>query len=81
MKMYASMGMNMGGATMMEYTLVINSSSPLIDRLSAIMTEDREKAKLMANEIYKLSLISQRHMTAEELRDFLSDSFKLMGML
>ena len=64
-----------------EYTLVINSSSPLVDRLSAIMLEDREKAKLMANEIYKLSLMSQRHMTAEELKAFLSDSFKLLGML
>lgn len=81
MKMYASMGMSMGGDMPIEYTLVINSSSPLVDRLSAIMLEDREKAKLMANEIYKLSLMSQRHMTAEELKAFLSDSFKLLGML
>lgn len=81
MKMYASMGMSMGGDMPIEYTLVINSSSPLVDRLSSIMLEDREKAKLIANEIYKLSLMSQRHMTAEELKAFLSDSFKLLGML
>ena len=81
MKMYASMGMNMGGDMPMEYTLVINSSSPLIDRLSAIIIEDRDKARIMANEIYKLSLISQRHLTADELKDFLSDSFKLLELL
>ena len=81
MRMYAGMGMNMGGEFPLEYTLVLNSSSALIGKLSAIMEADKDKAKLMANEIYRLALISQRHMTADELRAFLADSFKLLEML
>ena len=79
MKMYSSMGMNMGGEFPLKYTLVLNSASPLITKLSA--EGDREKASLIANEIYRLALISQRRMTADELKAFLSDSFKILGML
>ncbi len=81
MKMYASMGMDMGGGFPVAYTLVLNSSSPLITRLAAITDDDNEKARLIASEIYRLALISQRHMTADELKAFLSDSFKILGML
>ncbi len=81
MKMYSSMGMNMGGGFPAEYTLVLNSSSQLIGKLPIIMSDDAEKAKLIASEIYKLALISQRHMTADELRNFLADSFKILEML
>ena len=81
MKMYANMGMDMGGSFPMEYTLVLNSASPLISKLSAIGEGKSEKAKLMAKEIYKLALISQRRMTADELKAFLQDSFTLLGML
>ena len=81
MKMYASMGMDMGGAFPKEYTLVLNSSSPLITKLATINDTDADKAKLIASEVYRLALISQRHMTAEELKAFLSDSFKILEML
>ena len=81
MKMYASMGMDMGGAFPKEYTLVLNSSSPLITKLATINDTDADKAKLIAGEVYRLALISQRHMTAEELKAFLSDSFKILEML
>ena len=81
MKMYANMGMDMGGAFPMEYTLVLNSASPLITKLSEIAENESDKAKLMAKEIYRLALISQRHMTADELKAFLQDSFMILGML
>lgn len=81
MKMYASMGMDMGGGLPVAYNLVLNSSSPLITKLASMTDEDPEKAKLIASEIYRLALISQRHMTADELKAFLSDSFKILGML
>ena len=80
MKMYASMGMSMGEMPL-EYTLVLNVSSPLINKLSAITENDNDKAKLIASEIYRLALISQRHMTADEMKAFLADSFKILGML
>jgi hypothetical protein len=38
-------------------------------------------ALLMAKDIYRLALISQRQMTADELKAFLADSFKLLEML
>lgn len=81
MKMYAGMGMNVGEALPTQYTLVINTVSPLISKLASVNAEDADKAKLMASEIYKLALLSQRHMNADELKEFLSDSFKLLGML
>ena len=81
MKMYAGMGMNVGGGFPVEYTLVLNSSSPLITKLEALIESDNDKARLIATEIYRLALISQRHMTAEELKAFLADSFKILGML
>ena len=82
MKMYAGMGMNVGdGQFPTEYTLVVNSKSPLIARLSEIGKDDPEKSKLMASEIYKLSVLAQRRMTSDELKSFLSDSFSLLGLL
>ena len=81
MKMYSSMGMNLGDGFPVEYSLILNSSSSLIKKLSCIRSEDEEKATLMAREIYKLALISQRHLSADELKDFLSDSFMLLETL
>ena len=81
MKMYSSMGMSLGEDFPLEYTLVLNSSSPLIARLASIKTEDEVKASLIAIEIYKLALISQRHLSADELKELLTNSFKLMEML
>ncbi len=81
MKMYAGMGMDMGGAFPKEYTLTLNSSSPIITKLATINDSDADKAKLIAKEIYRLTLISQRHMTAEELKAFLADSFKILEIL
>ncbi len=81
MKMYASMGMNMGADLPVDYTLVLNSNSPLMAKLETVNQADSEKAKLMALEIYRLALMSQKRMSADELKAFLADSFKLLGML
>lgn len=80
MKMYSSMGLGVGGEFPIEYTLILNSESSLIKKLSQMCTTDIEKATLIATEIYKLSLMSQRHMSAEELKAFLADTFKLLEM-
>ena len=81
MKMYASMGMSMGADFPVEYTLVINLNSPLIEKLASSNDTDGEKALLIAKEIYKLSVLAQRKMTADELRSFLCDSFKILEMI
>ncbi len=81
MKMYSSIGMNIGEDFPVQYTLVLNSNSTLINRLSDMQHENEEKAALIASAIYKLALISQRHLTAEELRDFLTESTKILEIL
>ncbi len=80
MKMYAGMGLDIGERTP-EYTLIVNTNSSIIKKLSDLAVNSPDKAHLLAKEIYKLALMSQRHMTAEELKDFLNDSFDLLEFI
>ena len=77
MRMY---GMNDSGYAG-ENTLVINSSSPLIQKLDTIAKEDSEKAKEISDYLYKLSLLSQKKFDADEMQDFMKASVKIMMML
>jgi hypothetical protein len=43
--------------------------------------ENSEKAEVLARQIFSLSLLSQRKLTADELSNFLSDSYSLLTML
>ncbi len=81
MKMYSGMGMEIGADFPVQYSLVLNSGSSLIKKISDIKEKDKEKAELIANEVYKLALISQRPLTAEELKDLMSTSTKILEML
>ena len=79
MRMYGGsapmMGMNAGE------TLVVNNSSPLIGKLNNMVTSDKETAEQMASYIYKLSVLSQRKLSAEEMQEFLSASFDLLNKI
>lgn len=78
MRMYgggAAMGMNSGE------TLIVNNNSPLITKLLTLIDSDNESAEQMASYIYKLSVLSQRKLSAEEMQAFLSDSFKILGKI
>ncbi len=77
MKMYG-MGDNMPEG---ESTLVLNTASPLIKKLCDMAENDRERAKAAASYIYKLSLLSQKKFTAEQMRDFMNDGFELLMKL
>ena len=72
MKMYAMGNGGMDVPSMAESTLILNSESSLIKKL--IAKPDERAAK----QLYTLTVLSQRRLTAEELKSFLSDSF---GML
>jgi len=77
MKMYRmSAGGADGFAMPTEATLILNAGSPLIRRLG----EDTagEASESAARQIWKLALLSQRQLTAEELNAFLADSFAMI---
>ena len=79
MKMYANMGMDIGGEMPAEYTLVLNSTSPLIDKIARL--DDENKAILMASHIYMLSLMSQKNLSDSERATLLRAGFDIMELL
>ena len=82
MKMYAMQG-GMGAMPSypVDYTLTVNTASPLTGKLTDLCETDPDKAKLIASQVYRLCLLSQRKLTAEELTDFLAAGFDLLGKL
>lgn len=81
MKMYALQTGNEPMSYPVEYTLTVNTASPLTAKLLELCDSDGEKAEAIAAQVYRLSLLSQRKLTAEELKTFLSESFDLLGKL
>ena len=78
MRMYgggAAMGLNNAEI------LIVNNNSPIISKLVGLLETDKDSAEQMASYIYKLSVLSQRKLTAEEMQDFLADSFKILGKI
>ena len=82
MRMYAlQSGMDAPAPYPTTYTLTVNLASPLTARLSALCDTDPALAEVMAAQVWRLSLLSQRKLTAEELKTFLAESFDLLGRL
>ncbi len=75
MKMYAPENNNAG---LSAATLVVNMSSPLIKKIQTAITEDKDLAKKLAKQIFSLSVLSQRKLSAEEMQEFLADSFSIL---
>jgi HSP90 family molecular chaperone len=77
MKLY-----NMGAGMPLEQTLILNTASPLVDKMIALVDGGNEAlAETIARQVYMLSSLSQRQLTAEELVAFLSDSYDILGKL
>lgn len=76
MKMYSG-GEN--GGMPVEETLVLNLSNPLIEKIACgIESEERKDInELLAKQVYNLALIAQRQLSADELKNFISESSKL----
>jgi hypothetical protein len=64
-----------------DYTLTVNTASELTRKLTDLCDSDPDKAHTIAAQIYRLCLLSQRKLTAEELSDFLAAGFELLGKL
>jgi len=72
----------MGGNLPLEETLVLNTASPLIEKLNAAAADGKtELCDKIARQIYMLSSLSQRQLNAEELVSFLEDSYGLLALL
>ena len=82
MKLYSLQKGSVGAPSFpLEYTLTLNTGSELIGRIEGYLDTDSERAELIAAQIYRLSLLSQRKLSAEELKQFLSGSFDLLSLL
>ncbi len=73
MRMYG-----MSGGMPADNTLVVNTSSPLVAKLKDM---DDAKKETTATYLYRLALLSQRKLSADELKQFLADSYNILGML
>ena len=69
MRMYSGGG---GASAMAEETLILNSSSSLIKKL----IEKPDEA--VAKQLYTLTLLSRRRLTADELKEFLKTGFSML---
>ncbi|MBE6718453.1 MAG: molecular chaperone HtpG [Ruminococcaceae bacterium] len=76
MKFYAAHGGMEEMNIPTESTLVLNTESALIKKLCN--DTQSEKAKIIAHQVYMLALLAQRQLSADELQEFLCDSFKLL---
>lgn len=59
-----------------DATLVLNSASPLIRKLGE--KPGLPETETAVRQIYRLALLSQRQLTADELQSFLYDSFSII---
>ncbi|MBO7310053.1 MAG: molecular chaperone HtpG, partial [Clostridia bacterium] len=66
---------------MTESSLVLNTASPLISKLEAQAQSEPELARQSASYLYKLSLLSQKKLTADEMQSFMKDSFDILMRL
>ena len=80
MQLYA-LGGNSAESFPLDYTFTINSSSPLYPKLGAMLESDADKAETLASYIYKLALLAYKKPSADELKSFLADSYKLLNMI
>ena len=82
MKMYRMANGEEGAFSMpLDTTLILNSTAPLLARLSALLNEDSTKAEALAAHLYRLALLSHRKLSAEEMSSFLSESYRLLDDL
>ena len=71
-----------GGASFpIQSTLILNTASPLISKLEDAAVNESEKAKEIASYIYKISLLSQKKFSADEMQSFMKDSFEILMKL
>ena len=64
-----------------ELTLVINTGSAIINKLSAMISVSPDSAALYADYLYKLATLSSKRLSPEEMNAFLKDSYSILERL
>ena len=65
----------------MGATLVLNGANELITNLETLCTENTARAEQLASYIYKLCLLSLQKLSAAQMQDFLTESYRLLSEL
>lgn len=78
MKLYSMGGMDFGMQHTTDATLTVNTACPLVEKLEHMEGEKQENT---ASYLYRLALLSQRKLSAEELEKFLKDSYSMLGSI
>ena len=76
MRMY---GMN--NPTAPDQKLIINSACPLISKLDALYDSNPDLATEVAEYVYKLALLSQKKFSADEMQEFMKQSYNILMSL
>ena len=61
-----------------DLTLVLNRKAPLLVKLEQMLKDNKEKTEQLATQIWRLALLAHRKLSAAELSDFLSDSYRIL---
>ena len=64
-----------------DSTLIVNTASPLIAKVEALLAGEREKATSLATYLYRLTVLSQRRLDAKEMQTFLKESYRILAEL
>ena len=64
-----------------ESTLILNTASPLMTKVEGLLSENEGKAKDLATYLYRLTVLSQRRLSAEEMQSFLKESYRILTEL
>jgi molecular chaperone HtpG len=63
-----------------EYSLKLNASSNLYAKLCELESGDPERAESFAAFMYRLALLAQKKLTADELSQLLSDGYRMLDL-
>ncbi len=77
MRMYRGMGKDTVNIPLPE-TLILNTNNPVI---ASIASKDKDQQAMIAKHIYSLCTLTQGKMTAEELKEFLSQSYSILSLI
>ena len=81
MKLYSLAENGDAPAMPLDITLIINTESSIISKLSSLASSASDEAEIYASYIYKLATLSHKRLSASEMTEFLNDSYKLLEKL